>query len=268
MSIIAKCDSNVINIIRTSFKMTKGFKGTFWGMYIAVGLISITMLLAVAYIYFPNFTTETMQTQEFMAKFKYTSILFLPVTALLITGMEMVSLRYTRGEEVSVKNIFDYTKSIWNLTLIAFIIFVIRQIVIYIFNITTLTLQMDWLATVGIAIGWIINIIFLFSYMLVIDKRVGAIEAMKLSFIAVKKNLCIVLSIGIFFILLLSVIVFSSLLMSISPSLGFILGLAGLLGIIWIAPAMFISLFGLLYRMIFDGVEIDGVQKGGTHFKA
>jgi len=245
---VAKYDFNIMEVLKTSYKMSKGFKGTFLGMSIMSGIIILAILFPIIYFIFPNFTIELIETQEFMDKFEYIKILLLPIFTIFSAGIQMVVLRYTRGEEVSIKNMFDYFNLILKLTLLAFSIFAIQFVVEYILDLAFVS-ENHAIAIVKSIIISFVNILFIFSYILLIDKNIGVVDAMKLSFVAVKQNLW---KIAILYFLF----IFSAFAYNYINLLSPIFSLIFLIAMIWIIPTMFILFYGLLYRIIFDGVEL------------
>lgn len=255
MNSVEKYDFDIVEVIKTSFKMTDGFKATFWAMSFLFGIAFLILFFLLSFILVPGFSVNTMSTPEFAEKSQYVVFILLPLVALSTTILEMTSLAHTRGEDVSVGSLNYYTKFFWRLTIVIFVITLFK----YAIDEIALASGIDWLSVVASIITFIATILFYFSYMLIADKDVGAIESLKLSFFGVIHNFWKIALVFIFFygISFASNLLLGSEFIASMPLMGFVFSLVFMIVVIWFLPAMFIGTSGLLYRIIFDGVELD-----------
>ena len=141
----------------------------------------------------------------------------------LIVGVIMLAIHYSRGEPIAFNSIFNYYHLTGKLAL--------AGLLIYIMTIIGFVLL--------ILPGIYLSIAYVFTLPLIADKGMGVWDAMELSRKAVTKHWFKVF--GLFFLL--------SLIMTLGA-------LALGIGLIWAVPLLFVTLYGLLYPLIFDGVEI------------
>ena len=141
----------------------------------------------------------------------------------LIVGVIMLAINYTRGERIAFNSIFNYYHLTGKLALAGLLVYIMSVI-----GFVLLILP-----------GIYLSIAYVFTLPLIADKGMGVWDAMELSRKAVTKHWFKVF--GLFFLL--------SLIMTLGA-------LALGIGLIWAVPLLFVTLYGLLYPLIFDGVEI------------
>lgn len=141
----------------------------------------------------------------------------------LIVGVIMLAINYSRGERIEFQSIFNYYRLTGRLSLAALLVYILTVI-----GFVFLLLP-----------GIYLSIAYIFTLPLIADKEMDIWEAMELSRKAVTKHWFKVF--GLF------------LLLSLIMALG-VLALG--IGLIWAVPLLFVTLYGLLYPLIFDGVEI------------
>lgn len=141
----------------------------------------------------------------------------------LIVGIIMLAINYSRGENVEFKSIFNYYHLTGKLSLAALLIYIMTII-----GFVLLILP-----------GIYLSIAYVFALPLIADKGMNVWEAMELSRKAVTKHWFKVFA--LFFLL--------SLIMTLGA-------LALGIGLIWAVPLLFVTLYGLLYPLIFDGVNV------------
>lgn len=252
---VEKYDFDIMELIKTSFRMTKGFKGAFWATTFIFTLIFLILFYSVSHMFFSDFTMEIIKTQEFAMKSQYIMLILLPVSTLFLVIFQIMSLQHARGEEIIVRNIFSDIKIIWRLLFVAFIFFIPNIVIDYIFDFVLLPSQINFLTVVKSTINWAVAIVSYFSFMLIVDKNIGAIEAIKLSFMSIKQKIWKIFAVYLFFYGILFIYLFLD--QAILPQFSLLLSVVVLIGMIWFLPAMIIGTNGLLYRMMFDGMKLN-----------
>ncbi len=234
---IEKYNFDIVEVVKTSFKMIDGFKGTFWSSF---GVLLVSILAAAFLIGFiflllgiePEATKNVIQ------------FILLPISAPLAVGLYMISTKYTRGESVSYKNTTDYFPSMWKLAFAALLVIIIPLLVSGLILTIGMLLANEIITPIFTIITIILFIALTISYMftpqLMVDKNLGIWKAMETSRKAIFQHIFKILGLFIAFavIVLISAIPFG-------------------IGLIWTVPAMHIGTYGLLYRIIFDDVELD-----------
>jgi len=228
-------DFNIIDIIKTGFQYTKGFKATAWKLAIILAVITY-VLYQVTGLLLPSAEVNSEQFKENMLIFGFLSI---PISAPLMTGFYMTIIAYLRGENVSYKSIFKYYPIIWTLSLASLFVHTINKSIFFITNTIGDYLHLE-LVVLAYVLSASIGIIYIFTLPLIADKELKIWDAMELSRKAVFSHFFKI--IFLYFSLMI--------IMAISAiPLG--------IGMIWTVPMIFITFYGLLYRVMFDGVSYD-----------
>lgn len=211
-------DFDVMETIKVGFNSIEGVKGTF----IAAFVIYVVIAIAVQIILGMIFPSPPPPTEPNYINQLIVTILSYPVLMPLMAGIMMLAIKYARDESIEFKSMFEYYHMTGKLALAA--------ILIYIMTIIGFLLL--------ILPGIYLTIAYVFTLPLIADKGMDVWEAMELSRKTVTKHWF-----KMFFVMLL---------------LGIIMGLGVLtlgLGLIWAVPLMFVTLYGLLYPLIFDDME-------------
>jgi hypothetical protein len=230
---------NIIDIIKTSFQYTKGFKGTAWTIIIIMAIITIALYQTIG-LFLPHAELNSEQFKQNMLIFGFISI---PISTPLMTGFFMTIVTYTRGEKMSYKSIFKYYSIIWKLSLASLFIHTINKGLFFSINTIGDYLHIEWFVILGYIVSAFIGIIYLFTLPLIADKGFKTWDAMELSRKAVFSHFfkIIFLHLSLMIIMAISAI-----------PLG--------IGMIWTVPMIFIGFYGLLYRVMFDGVEYNNEE--------
>lgn len=231
---------NIIDMIKTSSHYTKGFKATAWKLAIILAIITYLMYQATM-LFLPSAEVNSEQYKHNMLIFGFITI---PISAPLMAGLYMTIISYLRGENVSYKSIFNYYNITGTLSLASLFVYLIQEVVSLITNSIGDYLHLEWFHTLALILSACVGIIYLFTLPLIADKGLKIWDAMELSRQAVFSHF---FSIIILYILLAIVMILSAIPLGI--------------GMIWTMPMFFIAFYGLLYRVIFDGVSYDIEEK-------
>lgn len=215
---IPEYDFDIIEIIKVGFNSINGVKGTFLTAFVIYVAIAIAVQIILG-IFFPS---PPPPAEPNYLNQQIVTILSYPVLMPLIAGVVMLAINYARGESIEVKSIFNYYHLTGKLSLAAILIY-IMTIVGFIFLILP---------------GIYLSIAYIFTVPLIVDKGLDVWEAMELSRKTVTKHWFKVF--GLMFLL------------TIMMGLG---ALAFGIGLIWAVPLMFVTMYGLLYPLIFDEFE-------------
>ncbi len=211
-------DFDIIEIIKVGFDRIDGVKGTF----IAAFAIYVAIAIVVQIILGTFFPSPPLPAEPNYLNQQIVTILSYPVLMPLIAGIVMLAINYSRGEHIEFKSIFNYYHLTGKLALAAILMYIMT-----ILGFILLVLP-----------GIYLSIAYIFTLPLIVDKGMDVWEAMELSRKMVTKHWFKVF--GLMF--LLSVIM--------------LLGtLAFGIGLIWAVPLMFVTLYGLLYPLMFDREE-------------
>ena len=150
------------------------------------------------------------------------AILSYPVLMPIMAGIMMMGIKHSRGEEISFKSIFNYYHLTGKLSLAGILIYIMTLI-----GILLLVLP-----------GIYLSVAYMFALPLIVDKNMGVWEAMEHSRKQVTKHWFK----AFFLTILLSIIMAISMI-----PLG--------IGLFWTIPLMFVTLYGLIYPLMFDGAE-------------
>jgi len=215
---IPEYDFDIIEIVKVGFNSINGVKGTFIAAFAIYVAIAIVLQIILGTIFpSPAFPAEPNYLNQLIV-----TILSYPVLMPIITGISMLAVKYSRDEHIEFKLIFDYYHLTGKLALAA--------ILIYILTIIGFILL--------ILPGIYLSIVYIFTLPLIADKGLEVWDAMELSRKTVTKHWFKVFGL----VLLLSII------MGVGA-------LAFGIGLIWAVPLMFVTLYGLLYPLIFDELE-------------
>ncbi|RLA69564.1 MAG: hypothetical protein DRG09_05495 [Epsilonproteobacteria bacterium] len=214
---IPEYDFNIIEIIKEGFRHLDGVKGTFVAAF-GVYLVVAIALQIVLGIFFPSPTEEPNLLNQ-----QIVTILSYPVLMPLMVGIIMMAINYSRGENIKFKSVFNYYHLMGKLALAGILIYVMTII-----GFILLVLP-----------GIYLSIAYVFTLPLIADKGMDVWEAMEFSRKTVTKHWFKVF--GLMFLL----------------SLIFLAGIMTFgIGLIWAVPLLFLTLYGLLYRYIFDAFEV------------
>ncbi len=216
---IPEYDFDIIEMIKVGFNRIEGVKGIFLATFVVYIVVAIIVQMILG-IFFPSPPSPA---QPNLLNQQIVTILSYPVLMPLMVGIIMLAINYSRGESIEFRSIFNYYHLTGKLALAGLMIYIMTVI-----GFVLLILP-----------GIYLSIAYVFTLPLIADKGMDIWEAMELSRKAVTKHWFKVF--GLF------------LLLSLIMALG---ALALGIGLIWAVPLLFITLYGLLYPLIFDGVEI------------
>ncbi|MDQ7085025.1 MAG: hypothetical protein Q9M36_08865 [Sulfurovum sp.] len=210
-------DFAIIEIVKAGFVWIEGMKTPF---VIAVSLY-VGIGLLTQFILGMIFSIGTIEEPNLL-NIQIIGILSYPVLMPLLVGIMMMALNYTRGNSIDFKSMFNYYHLTGKLALVAVLMYGMMMLGFKLFIIP----------------GIYLSVAYVFAPLLIVDKQMGVWEAMEHSRKAVTKQWFKVARL----MFLLGFISF----------LGF---LALGIGLIWAIPLMFVTLYGLLYPLIFDEDE-------------
>jgi uncharacterized membrane protein len=215
---IPEYDFDIIEMIKEGFRRIEGVKGTFlaaFGVYVLIAIV-IHIVLSIFFPSPPPPAEPNYLNQQIV------TILSYPVLMPLIVGIIMLAINYSRGESLEFKSIFNYYHLVGKLALAGLLMYMLTFI-----GVLLLLLP-----------GIYLSVAYIFTLPLIADKGMDVWEAMEYSRKTVTKKWFKVF--GLLFLL------------------GLIFGLGALafgIGLIWAVPLMFVTLYGLLYPLMFDGVD-------------
>ncbi|GIT97401.1 DUF975 family protein [Sulfurovum sp. TSL1] len=216
---IPEYDFDIIEMIKTGFNRIEGVKGIFLAAFVVYVVIAVVVQVILG-TFFPS---PPPPAEPNYLNQMIVTILSYPILMPLIVGVIMLAIRYSRGERLAFQSIFHYYHLTGRLSLAALFIYIMTVIGFVLLIIP----------------GIYLSVAYIFTLPLIADKGMDIWEAMETSRKAVTKHWFKVF--GLF------------LLLSIIMTLG---ALALGIGLIWAVPLLFVTLYGLLYPLIFDGVEI------------
>jgi len=214
---IKEYDFDTIEIIKAGFTWINNVKLQFVIAFLIYVLIAIGVQMFLEMI-FPVESGGNIS----LLNGQIITILSYPVLMPLLVGLMLLGVKQTRGEEVGFKSIFDYYHLTGKLALAGALIYIMTLVGLIFF----------------ILPGIYLSVAYIFAPMLIVDKDMGVWEAMEHSRKSVTQKWFKVA--GLMF--LLGMIMF----------LG---ALAVGVGLIWAIPLMFVTLYGLLYTVIFESDE-------------
>ncbi len=213
---ISEYDFDVMKVIKEGFRRIEGVKQPFvLAFLIYVAAAIVTQ--TVLNLFFPS-SAENPN----LVNSQIVSILSYPVLIPLMTGIMMMAVKYARNEPVEPRSIFDYYAITGKLALAGLLVYIMTVI-----GFLLLILP-----------GIYLSVAYVFTLPLIADKGLGIWDAMELSRKTVTKQwFKIAAVIGIL-------------------SIAFVLGFFAFgIGLIWAIPLFFVTLYGILYPMIFNEVE-------------
>ncbi len=214
---IPEYDFDIIEIIKEGFRHIDGVKGTFIAAFGAYLVVAVVLQILLA-IVFPTGTPEVPN----LLNQQIVTILSYPVLMPLMVGIIMMAINYSRGENIEFKSIFNYYHLMGKLALAGILIYVMTII-----GFVLLVLP-----------GIYLSIAYVFTLPLIADKGMDVWEAMEFSRKTVTKHWF-----KVFGLLFLLGLIFLAGVMTFG------------IGLIWAVPLLFLTLYGLLYRSIFDAFE-------------
>ncbi len=215
---IPEYDFNIIEVIKEGFRRIEGVKGTFLAAFALYIFVAIILQILLGFI----FPSPPAPAEPNYLNQQIVTILSYPVLMPLMLGMIMLAINHSRGEQIEYRSIFNYYHLTGTLSFAAILIYIMTVI-----GFVLLILP-----------GIYLSIAYVFTLPLIADKNMTVWEAMEFSRKSVTKHWFKVF--GLLFLL--------SLMMAVGT-------LALGIGLIWAVPLMFVTLYGLLYPLIFDGVE-------------
>lgn len=216
---IPEYDFDIMGIIKEGFGRIEGVKGLFLAAFGAYVIIAVVFQIILG-IFFPS---PVPPAEPNLLNQQIVNILSYPVLMPIMAGIIMLAINYSRGENIGFKSIFSYYHLMGKLALASILIYIIT-IIGFIFFVLP---------------GIYLTVAYIFTLPLMADKGMDVWGAMELSRKAVTKHWFKVA--GLFFLL------------SLFMGLG---ALALGIGLIWAVPLLFVTLYSLLYPLIFDGVEV------------
>ena len=211
-------DFDIIEIIKEGFRYLDGVKGIFVAAFGVYRVVAVVLQIVLG-IFFPS---PPAPAEPNLLNQQIVTILSYPVLMPLMVGIIMLAINYSRGEKIEFKSVFNYYHLMGKLSLAGILIYVMTII-----GFILLVLP-----------GIYLSIAYVFTLPLIADKGMDVWDAMELSRKTVTKHWFKVF--GLLFLL----------------SLFFLAGVITFgIGLIWAIPLMFLTLYGLLYRSIFDEFE-------------
>jgi len=215
---VPEYDFNILEIIKVGFQRIEGVKGLFLASFV-VYMVIVIILQIILGIFFPS---PPPPAEPNLLNQQIVTILSYPVVMPIIVGIMMLAINYSRGENLEFKSIFNYYHLMGKLALAGILIYILTVI-----GFILLILP-----------GIYLSIAYVFTLPLIADKGMNVWDAMELSRKVVTKHWFKVF--GLFFLL----------------SLFMLLGILTFgIGLIWAVPLLFVTLYGLLYPVIFDEVD-------------
>lgn len=211
---IKEYDFDTIEILKAGFAWINGVKLQFVIAFFIYILIAIIVQTLLGLI----FPTESGGDINLLNG-QIIGILSYPVLMPLLAGIMMMALKHTRDEKVDFKSIFDYYHLMGILALSGVVIYVMTLIGFILF----------------ILPGIYVSVAYVFVPMLIVDKQMGLWEAMEHSRKTVTYKWFKVAG-----------------LMGLLGIIMFLGTLAMGIGLIWAIPLMFVTLYGLLYPVMFE----------------
>lgn len=250
---------HVINNYKQAWRLLKGAKGPMWvtlSVWIAIFLLVIGLVLITGFFYVPRSEVLEKTIRQFVLSF--TIIL---LTAPLFTGLSMIAVKRARGEPIYYKTGFQYFNQWITLSGAFILIFLICGAFAGLFN-----WFIDWsilpflpekfiLSIFSFLIFMVLNSLFftliytffLFSPLLIADRKLPILKAIKYSISSVKPHWLSIFSLlAIFYGLN-----FINILLAQIPYVGLI---CYIIVSIWLLPLAFLNI-GVAYHQLIDNKE-------------
>jgi hypothetical protein len=215
---IPEYDFDIIEVIKEGFRRIEGVKGTFLAAFALYIFVAIILQILLGFI----FPSPPAPAEPNYLNQQIVTILSYPVLMPLMIGIIMLAINHSRGEQIEYRSIFNYYHLTGTLSLAAILIYIMTVI-----GFLLLILP-----------GIYLSIAYVFTLPLIVDKNMTVWKAMEFSRKTVTKH----------WFKVFAVIFLLSLIFGVGA-------LAFGIGLIWAIPLMFVTLYGLLYPLIFDGVE-------------
>jgi uncharacterized membrane protein len=214
---LSEYDFDTIEIIKAGFAWIAGVKLQFVIALLIYVVIAVALQEGLSMLLFSS-QGESIN----LINSQIIGVLSYPVLMPLIVGIMMMGLKHTRGEDISFKLMFEYYYLTGQLALAGLLIYVMTVIGFVLF----------------IVPGIYLSVAYIYAPMLIVDKNMEVWEAMEHSRKLVTQKWFKIAG-----------------LMSILGLMVFFGTLAFGIGLIWAVPLMFITLYGLLYAVIFESDE-------------
>ncbi len=215
---VPEYDFDIIEILKEGFKRIEGVKGIFLSVFV-VYMAIVLVLQIILGIFFPS---PPPPAEPNIVNQQIVTILSYPVVMPIMVGIMMLAIHYSRGEVIEFQSIFHYFHLMGKLALAGILIYIMTVIGFLLF----------------ILPGIYLSIAYIFTMPLIVDKGMDVWDAMELSRKTVTQHWFKIF--GLFFLL----------------SLFMALGVLTLgIGLIWAVPLLFVTLYGLLYPLMFDEVH-------------
>jgi len=212
-------DFDIIELLKKGYAKMEGVKGIFlsaFAVYVVVALV-LQMILEVV------FPPSSVPSEPNLLNQFIVTVFSLPVLMPLMAGIIMMAIEHSRGEQIDFKSIFNYYPQMGKLALAGLLVYILTLIGFMFF----------------ILPGIYLSVAYVFTLPLIVDKNMEVWDAMEHSRKTVNKNFFKVFG------------------LTLLLGLGLIGGILTFgIGLIWAVPLMFVTLYGLLYPMIFDRVEV------------
>ena len=213
MQKVKQYDFDIIEITKEGWRRMEGVKGVLVTAF-AIYVLTAVAVQMVLGIVFPS----PAENPDF-ANQTIVTILSYPVLMPLLTGMIMMAIRHVRGEQIVFQDVFGYYGMTWTLALAALLIYVMTVAGLLFF----------------ILPGIYLSVAYIFTLPLIADKGMGVWDAMELSRKTVTQHWFKVFGL--------------MMLLSFGLMVGFVtFGI----GLIWAVPLMLVTLYGLLYPIMFE----------------
>ncbi|SFV53354.1 hypothetical protein MNB_SV-3-198 [hydrothermal vent metagenome] len=213
MDSIRDYDFDIIESIKAGWEYIYGVKIQFVVAF-ALYVAAAIMVQLVLGVVFPQGTTEAPN----LLNQQIVGILSYPILMPIMAGIIMMAIKYRRGEAVDFKSVFDYFYITGKLAL--------AGILIYILTVIGMMLL--------ILPGIYVSVAYAFTIPLIVERDMDVWDAMELSRKTVTKHWFKVAGL----IGLLSIIMFIG-----AIPFG--------IGLVWAIPLMFVTLYGLIYPVMF-----------------
>jgi uncharacterized membrane protein len=206
-------DFDVIEIFKNGWRVGANVRKTFFIAFL-IYMVASFVVQTILGIVFPSSRENPNFINDMIV-----SVISIPLLTPMLVGLMMMALRHVRGETVGVNDLFAYYAKTGVLSLTALVMYIMISI-----GFILLVLP-----------GIYLSIGYIFALQLVADKDMAIWDAMELSRKTVTRHWF-----KVFFVTVLA-------------TLGFVAGILTLgIGLYWLAPTIFITMYGLLYVMMFE----------------
>jgi len=213
---ISEYDFDVMEVIKEGFRRIEGVKQPFVLAFLIYVAAALVTQTVLGFVFPSTAEDPNLVNQQIVGILSY------PVLMPLMAGIIMMAVKYAREEPVEPRSIFEYYGMTGQLALAGILMYIITVI-----GFVLLILP-----------GIYLSVAYVFTIPLMVDKGLGVWEAMELSRKTVTKQWFKIAAV----MAILSIL--------------FVLGFLALgIGLIWAIPLFFVTLYSLLYPMIFDGVN-------------